>query len=250
MTLSSSNHDRTCLFFVVVIFVCLITACVISSSQRYPHTDQADQARYKALEDKISHLQLIMLEKDAQINALQDRLNVQQNILDDAVMEVVRAKAKLRSVESKAEAASNMAEAEIALEALKMRVTKQDENTAVLKAEQLLQLSAGEFNKENYGGSLYLTSQAKAHIRAGQLRCRGQDNGPTLNGELLFAEPLPLQVLRKSNLRDGPSLNSKVITTLDQNTLVIGYSYKDKWIRVKCEDGAKGWIFRSLVGDR
>ena len=43
-------------------------------------------------------------------------------MLDEAVVEVVRTKAKLRSIESRAEAASSMAEAEIALKGLAERI--------------------------------------------------------------------------------------------------------------------------------
>jgi SH3-like domain-containing protein len=57
-------------------------------------------------------------------------------------------------------------------------------------------------------------------------------------------------VLRTSNLRDQPDLESKVITTLEKGTPLIGYSYKDKWLRVMSEDGSYGWVFQTLVGGR
>ena len=254
MILSNSYNYKIYLSFILVIYVCLITACHTypppPQTQPCPQIDRSYEEKCKVLEDKIAHLQLLMLEKDAQINAFEDRHSTQQNILDDVVMEVVRAKSKLRSLESKAEAASNMAEAEIAIEALKMRLAEGEKDIAVLKAERLLKLSAEEFKKENYGGSLYLTSQAKAHIKAGQIRFRDRNEKPILKREVLFVQPLPLQVLKKSNLRQGPDLKNKVVKTLDKNALVVGYSYKNNWVRVKCEDGVEGWIFRNLLSNR
>jgi len=123
------------------------------------------EASRKDLEEKISDIQLRLLEKDSQIKALEEQLKSQQKALDDAFLEVVRSKAKLRSLETKAEAASNMAEAEIAVKALKTESGAGDQDADVRRAEQLLKMSADEFNNENYGGALYLTNQAKPTSR-------------------------------------------------------------------------------------
>jgi hypothetical protein len=170
--------------------------------------------------------------------------------LDGAIQEVVRAKAKLASLESKAEAASNMAEAEIALRNLKVELGAGEKDPDVIKAKQLMKMSALEFNKENYGGALYLTSQAMSHIKAGQIRMRPLEKIPVIKGEILFAEPLSLRVLKTSNLREAPDLKSKVLTTLGKGAPVVGYSYKGEWVRVHSEQGIHGWIFQTLVGAR
>jgi SH3-like domain-containing protein len=57
-------------------------------------------------------------------------------------------------------------------------------------------------------------------------------------------------VIRNSNLREGPDLKSKVLTTLEKGTPLIGYSYKGQWVRVFSEDGNNGWIFQTLVSGR
>jgi len=67
------------------------------------------EAARKDLEQRIEDIQFRLLEKDAQIKGLEEQLQSQQKALDDAFLEVVRSKAKLRSLETKAEAASNMA---------------------------------------------------------------------------------------------------------------------------------------------
>src|SRR6266850_4979867 len=72
----------------------------------------APVARDTQLEQRVSRLELRLLEKEAQVEELQARL-------DEARHEVVRAMAKLQSLATRAEAASGMAEAEIALQALR-----------------------------------------------------------------------------------------------------------------------------------
>ncbi len=75
-------------------------------------TRQPVSVRDTALEQRAARLELKVLEQAAQVEELQRRL-------DDARREVVRAMAKLQSLATRAEAASGMAEAEIALQALR-----------------------------------------------------------------------------------------------------------------------------------
>ncbi len=248
-------NSRQYLGLLLAVSFCFIPACANWPSKKSDDVKKLQQTLAKR-EDNIAKLQLQLLERDAQIKQLEERLNSQQEMLDEAIQEVVRAKAKLRSLESKAEAASGIAEAEIAVKALKAQLAGQTRNTEFIKAQELLKMSAQEFKKENYGGAVYLTSQAKGHIRAGQIRLEGREKVapikrlPPIRGEVFFALPLPLQVLRTSNLRKQPDRESKVITTLEKGTPLIGYSYKDKWVRVTSEDGAYGWVFQTLVGGR
>jgi len=158
------------------------------------------EASRKDLEERLSDSQLRLLEKEAQIKALEGQLRFQQKALDDAFLEVVRSKAKLRSLETKAEAASNIAEAEIAVKALKVELGAGDQDADVRRAEQLLKMSADEFKNENYGGALYLTNQAKAHIKAGQMRLRPGEGASLQKGETSFAQPLELKLLQRTNL--------------------------------------------------
>jgi uncharacterized protein YgiM (DUF1202 family) len=207
-------------------------------------------AELKAIKDKNAKYKLRLLEKEAQIKELEKRADSQQIMLSEAILEVVRSKAKLRSMESRAEAASNMAEAEIAVKALKEERGGGEQDPEVTKAEELLKMSTLEFKKENYGGALYLALQAKSHIKAGKMKLGIKEEKPAIQGEVVFAQPLPLQVLKSSNLREKPDIKSKVLTSLKKGTPIVAYSYTGKWVRVKSEDGISGWIFQSLVGER
>lgn len=246
----------------LAVSICLITACATLSSNQTQVSSSVEEnrklkkalaesdAERKDLKDRVSKMHVQMLEKDGQIKKLEERQNTQQKVLDDAIQEVVRAKAKLASLESKAEAASNMAEAEIALRNLKVELGAGEKDPDVIKAKQLLKMSALEFKKENYGGALYLTSQAMSHIKAGQIRMGPREEFPVIKDEILFTEPLSLRVLKTSNLREAPDLKSRVVTTLGKGAPVVGYSYKGEWVRVHSEQGIHGWIFQTLVGTR
>jgi uncharacterized coiled-coil protein SlyX len=194
------------------------------------------------LEQRIARLELRLLERDAQLEDLQARL-------DEARREVVRAMAKLQTLASRAEAASAMAEAEIALQSLKTAVTPQAA-PEIGQAAQLLQQSTAEFDKRNYGGALYLANQAKSVVGASRERVASGVRGSLRPGEVLFALPLRLETVSRSNVRDGPGAGYAVVFTLETGAPVIGYSYADQWVRVGDDAGRSGWIFQTLIGRR
>jgi len=200
----------------------------------------------------IGRLQLQILERDARYQALADQMTTQQSMLDEAVVEVVRTKAKLRSIESRAEAASTIAEAEISLKGLKESIAagEGEPGEDYRKAEAMLRMSTNEFKKENYGGALYLAGQAKSHIRTIQGHLSWHGDYALAPGEVLFAQPLPLKVIKRSNLRKGPGTHFPIIRTFASGALIVGYSFKEDWIRIQTEDGEQGWIFQALVGGR
>src|SRR5436305_939312 len=136
------------------------------------------------LDKRAARLELQLLARDAQIEDLQVRL-------EDTRAEVVRAMAKLQSVASRAQAASAMAEAEVALQSMKSG-TSQDPPLEAAQVTRLVRQSATEFDKQNYGGALYLANQAKtvATSYRGRLGVNREDARP---GETLFAVPIKLK---------------------------------------------------------
>ncbi|MFL5468042.1 MAG: SH3 domain-containing protein [Gemmatimonadaceae bacterium] len=190
------------------------------------------------LDKRAARLELQLLARDAQLEDLQARL-------EDTRAEVVRAMAKLQSVASRAQAASAMAEAEVALQSMKSGAT-QDPPEAT-QVTRLVRQSATEFDKQNYGGALYLANQAKtvASSYRGRLGVNREDARP---GENLFAVPIKLKTTSRGNVREGPGTNFSVAFSADQGTSITAYSYVDEWIRVSDDGtGRAGWIHRTLV---
>src|SRR5437870_6347759 len=200
--------------------------------------------RDTALEQRAGRLELKTLEQEAQIEELQDRL-------DDARREVVRAMAKLQSLATRAEAASGMAEAEIALEALRSA----NGNNAPPSPEygqggQLLQLATTEFDQQNYAGALYLATEAKNAAAAGRGRGARDDRSATRRGEVPFALPLQLQTTGRANVREGPGANFKVLFTLETGVPIVAYSYVAQWVRIRDDSDRPGWIHQTLLDRR
>ena len=100
-------------------------------------------------ERELARLRTQVTNRDAQIADLQRRLA-------DAMNEAVRAMARLRTLATRAEAASAMAEAEVTLQPLRQRGGRD-----AAEADRLLKSAGTEFEQENYGGAVYLATQAK-----------------------------------------------------------------------------------------
>ena len=200
--------------------------------------------RDTALEQRAASLELKVLEQAAQVEELQGRL-------DDARREVVRAMAKLQSLATRAEAASGMAEAEIALQALRTANGSGSPSSPELEqGSQLLQLATAEFDKQNYAGALYLATEAKNAAAAGRGRVASDDRATARKGEVPFALPLRLQTTGRANVREGPGATFRVLFTLEAGVPLVAYSYVDQWLRVKDDSDRAGWVHQTLIGRR
>src|SRR5216117_3950393 len=189
------------------------------------------------LDKRVARVELQLFARDAQIEDLQTRL-------EETRAEVVRAMAKLQTVASRAQSASAMAEAEVALQT--MKVSASGEPPEAAQVTRLVRQSATEFNKQNYGGELYLANQAKTVASSYRGRV-GVSREGTRPGETLFAVPIKLKTTSRGNVREGPGTNFAVSFQADPGTAITAYSYTDEWIRISDDGGRTGWIHQTLV---
>jgi uncharacterized coiled-coil protein SlyX len=234
-----------------ILAAAILAACALSASDPPAPARDTTAARVVVetvtvrdpeLEQRVAGLELRLLEREAQVEELQAKL-------DDARHEVVRAMARFQTLASRAEAASGMAESEIALRSLRAGAGAEGA-PEIAQARELLQLAAAEFNKQNYGGALYLASQAKSVVGAARERLASDARGSLRPGEVLFTLPLRLQTTSRSNVREGPGASFPVLFTAEAGTRLTGYSLADRWVRVSDETGRSGWILQSLLGRR
>lgn len=231
--------------FLILSGALLLTACAPKKVESAPATRPASRptrpsAATADLERRIARLELSLMEKEAQVEELQTRL-------DNTRQEVVRAMAKLQTLATRAEAASGIAEAEVALQTLKTGLG-QPSMPEGAQAARLLKESSTEFDKGNYGGALYLANQTKTLAGAARGRLSAGERGAQRPGETAFALPIRLVAASRGNVRAGPGTGSRIEFAVEAGDALIGYSYVDEWIRIGDDSGRGGWIFRSLVG--
>lgn len=190
------------------------------------------------LERRLGRAELRVLEKEAQVAELETRL-------EDARDEVVRTMAKLETLNSRAEAASGMAEADVAIQALRTAAGGA-QSPELAQANQLIRRANTEFEKRNFGGALYLANQARAFAVAGRGRLSA-NRSQARTGETPFAVPVRLKVASRGNVREGPGTTFPIVFAVEAGAALTGMSYTDEWVRVVDDGGRAGWIFRALV---
>lgn len=189
--------------------------------------------------DREAEFRLQLLERDAMIADLQEQLRGERQ-------EVVRNMAKLQSQASRAEAASEMAEAEIAVRSLEQE-RGGSETQEYTDGRAMLMQSSTAFGEQNFGGAVYLATQARGLATKGRIRLRTAEGGELEAGVSAFAIPVPLRTRTRSNVRGGPSTEHGVEFVLDPGTPLSGMSYTSQWVYVVDVSGNGGWIFHTLV---
>lgn len=214
-------------------------AAPLDSTPALTHTDTV-RVRDPELDLAVSRMERQLLERDAQLEELRQRL-------DQAQREVVRTMARVQTAATRAEAASSMAEAELAVQALRSAAGAEGA-TDLSQARSLLETSTQEFGKANYGGARYLANQAKALASAARFRLNGGGNaGDHRRGEVAFQAVVNLQVKSRTNLREGPGTNFKILGTLERGARLTATGYVGEWLRVSDPAGRSGWVTQGLV---
>ena len=230
--------------FAAVTAIAIGTACsqpkpvVTAPAPKIVHDTVTVTVRDPDLDKRVARLELQVLARDAEVEDLQMKL-------EDTRAEVVRAMAKLQSVASRAQAASAMAEAEVALQTMKAG-SSQDPPEAD-QVNRLVRQAANAFDRQNYGGALYLANQSKTLALSYRGRLAGSGRETARPGETAFAVPIKLITTTRGNVRGGPGTNFPIVFAAESGTTMTGYSYAEEWIRITDEGGRGGWIFRTLV---
>ena len=195
---------------------------------------------FQSPEARLARLQAMLSDMDVRVRTTEKKL-------DDTIQETVRTKAKLRSQENKAEAASNLAEEEGALKTLKGTGAGVEKHPEFARAAALAATSADALKKENYSGSLYVANQVKAMVKELSERSQARAAVPDLEGETPFARPLTLKIAVAGKIREQPSHDSAVAWSVDRGASVLGHAHKGLWIRVQGEGQRWGWLFYDLL---
>lgn len=165
---------------------------------------------------------------------LEDRLAAEQRDLEVTEMELIRTKARLKGLETKAEASSAIAEARVLLRRAEGRG-----GALLALGEQSLVKAEQQLKDENFGAANFFA------LKAQDLATRAQEGPDARRND----GPLPLSVrvrVSRANLRKGPGLDQAVITLVPRGTTLTVRSAQGDWLEVAHGD-LTCWVARSIV---
>jgi hypothetical protein len=169
---------------------------------------------------------------------LEEQIASLKRELDFTETEVIRTKARLKGIETKAEAAFAIAEARTLLSRLDEKTSRtpsvQRGQEALQRAETLLR------EDENYGAAIFFAQKAQdAALKAREVRPPGAQERPA-------AQPVYAVKVASANLRKGPDASETVIARVPRGSQLKASVARGDWIRVEYA-GTTGWIHQSVV---
>jgi hypothetical protein len=194
---------------------------------------------------EIARLKHDLANKEAEIRDLRSQQREQIKVLQESSRQAARATVKLHRLATQADAASYIAEVEVALATLRSSTEAGSGASLFAVAQEILQSAAAPFARGDYGAAMDRAAQAQQLI-AMLASNRVRSMQPARASELPFQVPIPLRVKIDSNLRRQPRGNAKVLGVLKESTPLTAHAYKGNWLRVEASDGRSGWVHQSL----
>lgn len=201
---------------------------------------------------EIARLQQEIATRDAELRELRstqrDQAKSAQETTREVTREVTRAKAKARRLATQADAASYLAEVEVAIAALR-RVPGTPAALPAL-ATSYLAAAAEPFARGDYGMAMERASQAEQIVALGSGSASSLQKSARAPGEKVLQVALPLRAVGEASVRRQPQGKAPPVGVVAKDTSLTAFAWKDGWMRVETEDGVAGWVEQGRVAVR
>lgn len=169
---------------------------------------------------------------------LEERVALLTRELDLTENEVIRTKAKLKGLETKAEATSAMAEARILLR----RFADQKGRSAKLtRSQELLDRADQQVQEENYGAALFFVSKALELIEEARRGAAASE---------IEERPAPKKeyrvVVLSANIRRAPNREAAVVGRAPRDAVLEASVLRGEWVKI-AHGALTGWVHRTLL---
>lgn len=180
-----------------------------------------------------------------ELAAAQQRSEALEAELVDTLEEVLRAKASIRGVHSRALATSRIAEVRVALEE---SLAASSDATGSTRASQLLGRADSELAAGNFGGAVYLADRASDVLRQARLAEATSTAHPTAEDPVEALLPvLAMTINSRANLREGPGLHFSRRSALEPGERVMTLAVSADWRYIERSGGERGWVYSRLL---
>lgn len=209
-----------------------------ASWQASPPSSCTEQQR------EIARLQQLLADKDSEISRLRTHQEARTRELEETTAQAARAEVKLRRFTTEADAASRLAEVEVALETLRSRPEAGDSPVQAL-AQQLLDQASAAFRQGEHGETVNLAAQARQLVD--MLLAREASAGGDAAPEAAFTVAIPLRIKTDTRLRARPGTHSDILEVLPAATPVTALGHHGLWLQVQTPGQNTGWVSSDLV---
>lgn len=173
---------------------------------------------------------------------LEEESAARKRELEVTETELIRTKARLKGLETRAEAASAIAETRI----LYKRAEGRGRSTELARAEEALVKADALLQEDNFGAAIFFASKSQ------DLLARLNETRPSPPVAAASADERPPTRAATAvkavtaNLREAPATTSRVLATLPRGTPLEALAVRGTWTKVKQGD-VIGWVLSRLL---
>jgi hypothetical protein len=184
---------------------------------------------------EIEHLQQDVAGRDAELRELRSDQRAQVKVLQESRRETTRAKAKLRRLATRADAASYIAEVEVAMELVRSSHAAGSSSPQLLKARRLLESTEAPFEQGAYGVAIDRAAEAE-HLIA---LVAGERARPASSERAQREAQRRVKPLLKSNVARAPREQSlghgPGVDTIKGKNPSVARTHQRVWIQAEIE---------------
>lgn len=197
--------------------------------------DRLPEAQKEAAEADLLSSRLKKFEDEQR--RLEERVAVLLRDLELTETEVIRTKARLQGLETKADSTSVIAETRVLI---RRHQEQRGRTPAIVRSQELLDRAEQMIEEGNFGAATFLAMKAQELIKDVR-RGGGEESGDKAASKRNYSVVANVAYLRREPSREAP-----IVGTVKKGELLEATAQRGDWLRVKA--GAKsGWIFRALV---
>ncbi len=202
-----------------------------------------------AEQSEIARLKQLLAEKESLIENQQAHQQEQAKELQATTSQATRAQVKLRRMATQTDAASTLAEVEVAMETLMSAGITPSQQGMQAQAQRFLDAADAAYAKGDFAMTVDRATQSREIIEMLQSRRTGK-TASLRRVPITFEAPVPLRTRTDCNLRQLPSGRSRIVTVLKKGSALMAVVYQGNWLRIETEDGQTGWVLNTLVEAR
>jgi len=195
--------------------------------------------------DEIARLRQDLATRDAELRDLRSSQREQVKAVQESTREVTRAKARVRRLATQADAASSLAEVEVALAAARSATP----SPLLGLARAFLEAAQAPFAQGDYASAMDRAAQAEQLVTAAASGAPAASRN-RIAGEVLLQAAIPLKASGESRLRRAPEPRAAVVGTVGRDAALVAHAYKGAWMRVETDDGKLGWVPQAELSAR
>lgn len=183
--------------------------------------------------DEIARLRQALAAREAEVRDLRASQREQAKAAAASTRDAAQAQARQRRLATQADAASALAEAEVARDAAHERVPLAPLPGLLTLGQSFLDAASTALARGDYGAAVERAVQAQVLLEPLTL--------PAAPGAVPLRAAVPVQAVARSALLRRPGRGNAVVT-VDAAAPLVAQAYQAGYVRVASATGARGWV--------